>query len=222
LVVIVQLVIMPFAFVALASAVGDIYATQRATWRASYAAALRRWPAVLGTEFMTLVIFGAATMGLGLFLGVLIGVGFAVGRGPGAAVVLVILTIAIAIVMVFAFGLMMFGLGFAFIGVCVEKAGVFAAIGSGFARVFDRKEIGRAILILLGMVAVTIGIQIVAAVALALIQGFHRNVILYELVSAPLTLVSNTFTGLLFAVYYFDVRVRREGLDVQSALERLE
>ena len=70
--------------------------------------------------------------------------------------------------------------------------------------------------------AVSIGIQIVAAVALALLQGFHRNVVLYELVSAPLTLVSNTFTGLLFAVYYFDVRVRREGLDVQSALERLE
>ena len=56
-VVFIQLVIMPFAFIALASAVGDIYATQRATWRASYAAALRRWPSVLGAELMTLVIF---------------------------------------------------------------------------------------------------------------------------------------------------------------------
>jgi hypothetical protein len=99
---------------------------------------------------------------------------------------------------------------------------VFAAIGLGFSRIFDRRELGRAALMVLALFAISLGMYIVLALLAALAEGVTHNLTLYELVTAPLSLISSTFTALLFAIYYFDVRVRREGLDMQSALERLE
>ena len=70
--------------------------------------------------------------------------------------------------------------------------------------------------------AIYIGIYIVVFAATGLVQALTHSFALAEIASAPISLVSSTFIALLFAIYYFDVRVRREGLDMQSALDRLE
>jgi energy-converting hydrogenase Eha subunit C len=46
--------------------------------------------------------------------------------------------------------------------------------------------------------------------------------VLQTLVSAVISIVTTGFIGVLLAVYYFDVRIRREGLDMQSAIDRLQ
>jgi len=118
--------------------------------------------------------------------------------------------------------LCLFALGFAFNALVVEGSAVFAAISLGFARVFNKRELGRAMLVVLALLAISIGLYIVLALLAGLAESVTHNLTLYEIVTAPVSLISGTFTALLFAVYYFDVRVRREGLDMQTALERLE
>ena len=41
-------------------------------------------------------------------------------------------------------------------------------------------------------------------------------------VASCISLVTTSFFGILLAVYYFDVRVRREGLDMQAQIDVLQ
>lgn len=218
-----QLLLLPFANTATASGVAELYRSERPTWRRSYAAALRRWPAILGAELMTVFILGAAVVAGAFLFGAVFAAGIFLARSSTAAVI--VLGILIAVFMIawmLSLALCVFAMGFAFISIVVEKAGVFQAINSGFARIFNRRELGRAVLVFLALIAISIGLYIVLGIVALLAQGMTHNLILYAIVTAPISLVSSTFTALLFAVYYFDVRVRREGLDIQTQLDRLE
>jgi len=223
LVVLLQLILQPFANTATASAVGELYRAQRPTWRRSYAASLRRWPAILGMDLMTVVIMGAAVFAGAVAFGTILTAGIFIARGSTAAIIVFgIIAVLLGIAWLLSMSLCAFAMGFAFISTVVENAGVFPAISSGFARIFNRSELGRAVLVFLALVAVSMGLYIVLAIVAALAQGITHSLVLYGLVTAPVSVVSSTFTALLFAVYYFDVRVRREGLDMQTQLDRLE
>lgn len=223
LVVVLQLFLMPFASVATAAAVGALYRAERPNWRDCYAVPLRRWPAMLGTAFMEIVILGAVVMAGSFVFGLLLVIGVIVTRGSvAAAVVLGIAAVLLVIAWFAIIVLCAIALGFAFNAIGVEGSPAFTAIGLGFARIFNRRELGRASLVVLAIGAIYIGIYIVFFALFGLIQAFTHSFALGEIASAPISLVSSTFVALLFAVYYFDVRVRREGLDMQSALDRLE
>ncbi|HEX5275033.1 MAG TPA: hypothetical protein VFW34_07145 [Candidatus Rubrimentiphilum sp.] len=223
LVLLLQLLLLPFANTATASGVAGLYGAERPSWRRCYTAALRRWAPILGAELMTIVIVGAAVVAGAFAFGAIFAAGIFLVRGSTAAIVAFGFLIAIfMIAWILSLALCIFAMGFAFISIVVEKAGVFQAIGSGFARIFNRRELGRAVLVFLALIAVSIGLYIVLGIVALVAQGMTHNVILYGIVTAPISLVSSTFTALLFAVYYFDVRVRREGLDIQTQLDRLE
>lgn len=226
-VILLQLLLVPFANAATASAVSSIYRTQRATWRESYAAAVRRWPSMLGAELMTIVIVGAGVLAGAFAFGAVFAVGLIAVRGSTAAIVvfsavMVLLFIAWLVALLLA----TIAMGFAYNAIVVENLGVFAAISAGFGRIFNRGELGRALLITLGWLAVFIGIYILIAIVAGVItlafRSLSHNIAVYEIVTAPISLVSSTFTALLYAVYYLDVRVRREGLDIEAAFDRLE
>ena len=223
LVILLQVLLLPFANVATVAAVGALYRGQRPTWRESYAAALRRWPAILGAEFMTIVIVGAVALTGTFAFGIAFGVGIFLVRTSTAGIIVFAIVMAVLIIAwLMSVALCLFAMGFAFNAIVVENSGVFPAISLGFARIFNKREMGRAMLVVLALLAISIGLYIVMALMAGLVQVITHNLMLYEIMTAPISLVSNTFTALLFAVYYFDVRVRREGLDMQSALERLE
>ncbi len=223
LVLLLQLLLLPFANTATASAVADLYRSQRPTWRQSYGAALRRWPAILGAELMTIAVIGAAVIAGAFAFGAIFAAGLFLVRGSTFAIIAFGFIAAILVIAwMLALALCAFAMGFAFISIVVENAPVFPAISSGFARIFNRRELGRAVLVFLALIAISVGLYIVLGIVAALAQGVTHSLALYGIVTAPISLVSSTFTALLFAVYYFDVRVRREGLDMQTQLDRLE
>jgi NhaP-type Na+/H+ or K+/H+ antiporter len=65
-----------------------------------------------------------------------------------------------------------------------------------------------------------VGFAIVSIAVAATLETMHLHLVNVA-VSALLSLVSTALLGVLLAVYYFDVRVRREGLDMQAELEGL-
>ena len=104
--------------------------------------------------------------------------------------------------------------------VVIEQRGAVDAVASGFRRVFNRQEFWRAVLFALAAMAVVAGstavISGVMIVAL-LVHAVAVEVVLGSLLRAAFA----PFSIVLVAVYYFDVRIRREGFDLEAELERI-
>jgi uncharacterized protein YacL len=111
-------------------------------------------------------------------------------------------------------------MNFAFYSAAIERTGVIASYSSAVARVVNRHEIGKATLVSLALIVIEIGYFIVASVV-ALLLGFLHSNLLQVTVSTLFSAAFAAFITVLLAVYYYDVRVRREGLDLQAGLERL-
>ncbi len=155
---------------------------------------------------MLVVIFAGVlsffALGAGaVFVGVLFGlIGFLVLL-PSLAPILVVLT-------------------FAMYSTVIERRPVIESVGLGFERVFNRAEFWRAVLFSLAAFAVMLAgstifgfIGIIAAVAhLPLLQA---------LIESLARAVITPFAVVLLAIYYFDVRIRREAFDLETSLERL-
>jgi hypothetical protein len=109
---------------------------------------------------------------------------------------------------------------FAIYAVVIEGAGVGEAIAGGFSRVFNRQEWWRAILLTIcaGLIALAgqFIILIVAMIAQVLGQ-IWLDVALKTLSS----LLVYPFSIIIVVVYYFDVRIRREGYDLEAKLLQL-
>ncbi len=223
LVVVLALFLMPFASVATVAAVAALYRAERPGWRDCYAVVLRRWPAILGTAFMEIIIMGAVVIAGSLLFGGTLTIAILVSRGSVAAIVVfAIVVILFMIAWLVTMILCWIALGFAFNAIGLEGSAAFAAISLGFARIFNRRELGRATLVVLALGAIYVGLYLVSAVLAALVESITHSFTLVAIVNTPVSLISSTFIALLFAVYYFDVRVRREGLDMQSAFDHLE
>jgi hypothetical protein len=94
-------------------------------------------------------------------------------------------------------------------------------MGSGFSRIFNRSELLRACAVALAFVAMYVGLIVVQMSIAATFEAMNLHIVNVAITSV-ISLVTYSFLGILLAVYYFDVRVRREGLDMQAQIERLE
>ncbi|MHB8461143.1 MAG: hypothetical protein ACYDA1_00700, partial [Vulcanimicrobiaceae bacterium] len=129
---------------------------------------------------------------------------------PLAIVFFVLAGIIILAAMLFLVVLLL-AFGFAYIALLVEKAGVGTAIGSGFKRIINRKEIWRSLLFALALGGVEIGgSSVIAIVALLMLLVLH-SAILYIIVAAIVNAVLSSFLTIFVVIYYFDVRIRLEG-----------
>ena len=213
----------PFVVGAYAVAVRAIYRGSRPEWRAAYGPGLARAPLVLVTELLSAIVLGI----FGGFFGFALGIAFTViillvRASAAAAIVLSIVTaIALAAVLLL-FGVLYLALWFAIFAVVVEGADVGSALSTGFRRIFARPELGRASLLCLCFFAVYLGNFLVSGGVSVLLDGVVRMRVLDTIAQGVLQLCFLGFFATLLAVYYFDVRVRREGLDIQTGLDELD
>jgi len=219
--VILYFALWPFVFVAAAVGVARVYRGRPVEFAACYRSVLPRWGAILVTQLIVIAVFilwyGAllATLMLTVVVATLL---------AQAAVVLGIIAFVFALVLLLAFllllALLWVALAFAMNAVVIEEVGPVAAIASGFGRVFSGKELPRALTFALAAFAVILGAQLVGS-AVALAALFVHSVLLEVAVSALLRAALAPFSIVLAAVYYFDVRIRREGYDLETELERI-
>ncbi len=211
-----------FAAVAIAVATARVYGAERIEWGACYARAVSRAGSILlllliEIVLLIVVIFaGGMAMGLVFVAAALIVVKSAVfgvlAFIAGAIVILAWLLLFVLCYFAFAFGYMALG---------VERVSVGAAMGSGFSRVFNRSEMLRAALVALAFMAMYAGLIVVDFAVAGTLEMMHLH-LANVAVNAVISLLTYSFLGILLVVYYFDVRVRREGLDVQMQMERLQ
>ena len=218
------MLLLPFANNAVAINTAAIYRGRRPSIWYALGATFRR----AGPLIALLLLEALIGMGAYLVFGILFAAGaFAAvaGAGGNAGAFAVIPIVVVGIVVLLAFFvlavLFVIALTFAGYAVVIERNGAVEALSSGFARVFNRREWSKAVLI--GLVAMMLGLGVSAfsslgGFALAFIPGSH---VLETIWSTLVDAVSAAIQTVFYAVYYFDVRVRREGLDLEEALGRL-
>ncbi|MDP9016799.1 MAG: hypothetical protein M3N19_00570 [Candidatus Eremiobacteraeota bacterium] len=193
-------------------------------WRACWRLALARWLSIVGITLLELLAI-ALTVVVG-FLGIVFGAVFAALalRGvPALGIFLMVLVGAIGLVW-FLILLMQAILCFAFgvYAVTVERVGVGRAFASSFSRVFNRANIGRAALITLAVSAVDFGVLLISVFGQALLSSTFHSHALDSLFGLLVGLTLSSFVSVFVAVYYFDVRTRVEGLDLQPSIESIQ
>jgi hypothetical protein len=215
------MVLWPFALNAVAIGVARLYRGRPVEFAACYQIVLARWASILGTLLIQGAIYVAwyvAFLAV-LFVSMLIAVVFArawLPLGIAGFFVAGMATLAAFLVLAPLF----IALTFAMNAVVIEKRGPVAAIASGFTRVFNRQEFWRALLFALAAFAVILGSSAVISgvtIAALLVNAVAVEVVLGSLLRAAFA----PFSIVLIAIYYFDVRIRREGFDLEAELERI-
>jgi len=210
--VLVGYLVMTFAVCAVAVATSDLYRNEPISVGGAYRTVLARWPAILGM--------------LGIVLGVLIvcyvvlvliaTIPLIVGAMVTQAVIFIVPIVALGalVAILFALALLLVSGAFAFFGIVVEGRGVPSSIELAVSRIFTRSQFGRALACAVTAGAVmTVPVGLIDAVA---IIGLERWPAGYIALDSIVRCVMLPLSALILAVYYFDVRVRREGFDLED------
>jgi hypothetical protein len=202
-----------FSVGAFASGVSRVYSGATMRFADAYDAVLRRWPAVVAIVGIAILALVAAYTCAILVLAIPI---------VGAAA---LATQWFSAVVAFAVTVMVFAIAFTLlcivaVGACalcatvVEGTSATWAVRLSAGRVLHRGEFGRAILCALSAVAIgLVASTVVDAAAFTVLARWPQA---YAAVDAGQRILVVPFIALILIVYYFDVRVRHEGFDLDA------
>jgi hypothetical protein len=212
----------PFALNAVAVGVARLYGDRPVEFRACYEVVLRRWVqivALLGLEvliflgwYLAVLLVAVAVVFMTAFLGALFaGAAFVIGViiGLGAFIVMVPLLAPLLVAMTFAM-----------YAAVIEERSTMESLSLGFSRIFNRAEFWRAMLFSVAAVAVIIGASSMFGIV-GLLADFAHLPGVAAIVEAIPRAAIEPFGVVLWAIYYFDVRIRHEGFDLEASLLRL-
>jgi hypothetical protein len=213
--------VMPLPIAALAVAIAAFYLGESSTFGRAYRAALDRYPNLLLYNilwiFTILVLYLAmvivivvATLALGAFVFALHTIGTIIAIILGSVAGIAVIAAALVFFLVYQVG---------FMACTLERRGFAAAYAAGFERVFAKVGLRRSIRVAFAYLAIMLGIYIVSALGQLALFGFLRSDLLGTAFSALLQLIIYAFLTAFMAIFYFDLRVREEGLDLQLAAQ---
>lgn len=215
--------IWPFALNAVAVGVARLYRGRPVEFRACYERVLRRWTAIvglLGVELLVFVMWYLATLAVGVLLIVSVSVVFAAAAKALAIVFGLIVVLIIFGVMLPLLLVLVLAMNFAMYSCVIEGTGVAASLALGFARIFNRGEFWRALLVAIATTAMIFTASMLFSALGMFLALVHLPALQAIVQSLPQALVT-PFTVVVLAVYYFDVRIRREAFDLEAGLEQL-
>ena len=212
----------PFSNNAVAVGVATIYAGRRPSYRDGFQRVFARWGPLVGTSILSMLVL------IGMYFAVVIAIAIvgvtavALTRGePALEVMAAIILILLALVAIVFFIVVVVCCAFALYATTIEGSNSADAIGEAFRRIFNRREFRKAVLIAIAYLALQLGVLLLSAVVSLMVLDFTHSTGMEIAVSTVFSAVSTSFVTVLLAVYYYDVRTRAEGLDLEVALERL-
>jgi hypothetical protein len=218
-----ELLLAGFMYTAIAVAVARLYGHGIPDWREAYKVTLQRTGAVLSAEVAQIAVFVCGIAGGIGALALMGAVSILLLRAFAPLGVLsIIITILCAIALFCVLLLSMLCISFTLSAIGVEHLRFMQAAISAYERIFNVREIWKALVICLALIAIQIAAAIAGAITGSLTIGLLHAPALEAAIAGVISLISTGFTGVLIAVYYFDVRIRGEGLDMQAELDRLE
>ena len=208
----------PLVAAAMAYVCGKVLAGATPTFGESLQFALTRWGRVVLYWLLWVVAFAAVFFGVMLVLGLFVVGLAAIVRSPWIAALFMI---AVFLSLMFCGIVASVGASVGFMTLIVENAGVVSAFDSGIRRTMNRQMLWRSALAGLVIFALSIGFSIIASIAgFGLLASLKTGIPLI-IINALVAMVQYGFFLVFVAVFYYDVRVRREGADLETMVARL-
>jgi hypothetical protein len=222
LIVLFGFLFLPFASNAVAVGVAAAYNGRRPRFDASYTTVFRRALPLIGTGLLEIGVFMLAYIASVMLLMIPLTVGILLVRTAlPLAVVFFVAGVVIFLAMILMFVTLFIAYSFATYAATLEGMGPASAISSSFRRILTRTELTKALLMGLAYIGLEIGIYFVTVSVATVVVLLVRVDFIEYVVSAVLNSAFTAFLTVLLAVYYYDVRTRAEGLDLELALDRL-
>jgi len=217
-----NLIIGPLPLAALIENTSAFYLGNTSTFAHAYQVAFGRWAPLLGLNCLYL---GA---GIGLYVLVVIlaivlilGLGFLTMAAHGIGIALSVIVGIAALLAAFAIGVVfILALETSYFTCVVERAPAVRSFTVGIRRVLGRVGLRRALFVGSAYIAVALGIAIISGIGNAVIILLVHSTVLSAVYSLLLRIAVVIFLSAFFAVFYFDLRVREEGLDLQIAAQQ--
>ncbi|MBV9102324.1 MAG: hypothetical protein JO060_01975 [Candidatus Eremiobacteraeota bacterium] len=217
--IVVALLGYPLANAALLRSTSEAYLDgHAATLKQAYRDGVRQWLSLIGISLIWLAV------GLLLYLAfVLIAVLFAVpltlliatAKPIGTTLAIVLGLVAVfAILIAGTLGILAFQI--ACITQVVEKVGFIRAFTMGLSRVAGRQRL-RSFAYGLSLFAVYVGVWLVSALGQGLVIGLLRSPVVSSILAAVIGVGFSVVAAALEVNYYYDVRIRNEGFDLERA-----
>ncbi len=218
----IALIFAPFVNNAVAVGVARVYKGEEPDYRASFATVLRRWLPLLGTAFLNvLILFGLyITMVIGLVLLLTVGLLLVRVALPLAVIVFIVAVVGLLAVLLL-FLLLLIAYAFSMYSTSLEDAGPVRAVGLAYRRVFNRIEFKKALLMALAYMGLQLGVFTLSTTVALLVTLVLKNQAIELAINTIVGAMLAAFLTTLLAVYYYDVRTRIEGLDLETDLQRL-
>lgn len=212
----------PFVNNAVAVGVAAVYFGKRPDYRSSFGTVMRRWGAVLGASWLAMLLMMIAYAVCIAAVILIFAIGALLFKQVAPLAVLLMIVGAVLFLGVIVL-LMVFALCYAFAlySVSLEGAGPRSALASALSRIFNKAEFGKAVLMGLAYIGIEMGVVTISSTVGLLLLFVFRSSTAQLAVNAVISSILTAFVAILLAVYYYDVRTRREGLDLEADLQRL-
>src|ERR1700694_468086 len=216
---------LPIANAAVVVAVSRAYLGLSLRFGDCYRIALQRWLSILILIIVWIVVAFIGVFGFVIVAGVSAGVlgVFAAGShgSPVVGVFMAILFIAL-ILATLAVGVMLYlTVAFSFVGIVLERVDPIKAFSSAFGRVFSRPQFWRSVVLAMALFGIQLAIVAVGYMTGGLLALLLKSPALYIVFVSLIQLVYAPFALLAIAVFYYDIRIRREGFDLQMLADQL-
>jgi hypothetical protein len=216
------LLLAPFTNNAVAVGVAAIYAGRKPSYGEGFSRVLARWGPLVGTSVLSMLVLIGTYFAIVFAVAILAVIAVALSRGTLVLeITFAIGGVVLLIAIIVFFILVVLSCVFALYATTIERSGSADAIGEGFRRIFNRREFSKALLISLAYLALEIGVLILSGIVGVFILDLVHSNALQIVVSTVISALLTSFLAVLIAVYYYDVRTRTEGLDLEVALEHL-
>ena len=211
----------PLPAAALIEACAAAYFKRPMTLGIAYRVALKRWLPLIGINVLYLgaglilyvlvvLLALAIIVGLVLVTAALHAVGVALAVLVGAAVVLA--GVAFFVVATLAVQISYF--------TCVlEGAGTIVAFAQGLRRVFFGVGLARSLLVGMTFFTIGLGIGIVALLGQSIVVGLSHSTVAGTIYVTVVRIATAAFTTAFIAIFYYDLRVREDGFDLELAAD---
>ena len=221
--VLIALFIVPLSNAAIVSGVSRAYLGLPVRFAACYADALLRWLPLVGLTLLWFAVTLLAAVTSFIFFFLLASALAAMGALLGSTGVAIAIVIGIALgvgVLLLVFDLYL-AAAYSFVGAVLEGLGPGAAFVSGFTRVFGEGQFWRSLGIAASLFGIIIGLELIGGLIGGLTQVVTHSYAIEFAVSGIVGAFTYPFLFAVVAVSYYDVRIRREGFDLQILAAQL-
>ena len=215
----------PFAYGAVIAAVSKAYLGLPISFKDSYAHALRRWLwIVILIVLWAIALFVMALViifGLAIIAAIIIPSAVALSKYSAVfAIFFAVIIVAVALAAITLFIMLYLTGAVSFISVVIEDVDPIAAFGRAFPRIFSRTQFWRGFVLALALMGINIGVTTVLGLTGAILAFELKSPALYLTFASLASLFFGPFAAVAAAVFYYDIRIRREGYDLQMLVDR--